>query len=228
MALPRTPEWITFDCYGTLIDTRAGYVPLFARLIAEKGAAARLDTAEVVAWWGEDEFRLIQGPYRSYRSILKQSAEDTLAHFGLPIAPGDGERLADAWGTYQPYADVRPVLSRLKARFKLALISNVDNDIIAQSAASIGVPFDGIYTAQMAGAYKPDPAPFRYALSQMGVPAERVLHVAFGWRYDLPAAQPLGFMTLWVNRRNLQLPPGAVMSDLVMPDLAGVPALLGL
>jgi len=226
MTLPRTPEWITFDCYGTLIDTKIGYVQLFADLIREKGAAARLDTADVVGWWGEEEFRLINGPYRKYRDILAESLENTLRHFGLPVTPGDGARLGNAWGTYQPYADVKPVLSGLKARYKLALITNVDNDIAAQSAANIGVPFDGIFTAQDAGAYKPSPVPFRYALSKMGVPAERVLHVAFGWRYDLPAAQPLGFMTLWVNRRNLQLPPGAVMSDLVLMDLAGLPALL--
>lgn len=228
MPLPRSPKWITFDCYGTLIDTRAGYVPLFGKLIAEKGAGARLDTLEVVNRWGEEEFRLIQGPYQKYRAILKESVENTLAAFDLPVASGDGERLADAWGTFQPYPDVNPVLSQLKKRFKLALISNVDDDMIAQSAASIGVDFDGIFTAEKCGAYKPSAIPFRYALEHIGVPASDVLHVAFGWRYDLPAAHALGFMTLWVNRRNLTLPPGAVMSDLVLPDLAAVPYLLGL
>ena len=228
MTLPRTPTWITFDCYGTLIDTRAGYVPLFAELLAQKGAGSRLDTLEVVNAWGEEEFRLIQGPYRTYRSILKESVENTLAKFGLPVASGDGERLAGAWGTFQPYADVKPVLDRLKQRYKLALISNVDDDIIAQSVASIGVDLDGVFTAEQCRAYKPSPIPFQYALRQMGVPAGDVLHVAFGWRYDLPAACALGFMTLWVNRRNLTLPPGAVASDLVLPDLAAVPRLLGL
>ena len=228
MQLPRTPKWITFDCYGTLIDTRAGYVLLFRKLIEEKRAASRLDTLDVVNWWGEEEFRLIQGPYQKYGSILKESVENTLVHFGLPVASGDGERLANAWGTFKPYADVHPILSRLKKNFKLALISNVDNDMVAQSAASIGINFDGVFTAEKSGAYKPSEIPFRYALDQMGVEANEVLHVAFGWRYDLPAASAMGFMTCWVNRRNLELPPGSVLSDIVLPDLAEVPRLLGL
>jgi 2-haloacid dehalogenase len=228
MTLSHLPQWITFDCYGTLIDTRAGYVPLFANLIAEKGAALRLNTLDVVNAWGDEEFRLIQGPYRKYRDILKESVENTLAHFGLPVASGDGERLANAWGMFKPYADVQPVLSRLKQRYKLALITNTDDDIIAQSVAGIGIAFDGVYTAQQSGAYKPSEVPFRYALDRMGVAPRDVLHVAFGWRYDLPAAVKMGFMTLWVNRRSLTLPPGAVVSDLVMPDLSEVPQLLGL
>jgi 2-haloacid dehalogenase len=197
-------------------------------LIEEKGAGARLDTLEVVNWWGEEEFRLIQGPYKKYRSILKESVENTLGHFGSPVASGDGERLADAWGTFKPYADVHPVLSRLKKSFKLALISNVDDDMVAQSVASIGIDFDGVFTAEKSGAYKPSEIPFRYALDQMGIQARDVLHVAFGWRYDLPAAYAMGFMTCWINRRNLELPPGSVSSDIVLPDLAEVPRLLGL
>jgi 2-haloalkanoic acid dehalogenase type II len=228
MTLSHLPQWITFDCYGTLIDTRAGYVPLFADLIAEKGAASRIDTQDVVNAWGEEEFRLIQGPYRKYRDILKESVENTLKQFGLPVASGDGERLANAWGTFQPYADVYPILSQLQRRYKLALISNVDDDILTQSVASIGIDFDGLYTAQQSGAYKPSEVPFRYALERMGVAPADVLHVAFGWRYDLPAAVKLGMLTLWVNRRKLTLPPDAVMSDLVMTDLAEVPRLLGL
>ena len=227
MQLPRIPQWITFDCYGTLIDTREGYVPLFAKLIEEKGASARIDTLEVVNAWGEEEFRLINGPYQKYRDILKRSVETTLRKFGLPVAAGDGERLAEAWGTFQPYADVKPVLSRLQTRCKLALITNVDNDIAAQSVASIGIHFDGVYTAQNAGAYKPSEVPFHYALKQMGVAPSEVLHVAFGFRYDLPTAHALGMMTFWINRRNLQLPPGTYQGDLVLPDLAQLPGMLG-
>src|SRR5436853_6425037 len=131
-----------------------------SKLIEAKEAGARLDTQEVVNWSGAEEFRLIQGSYRKYRSILKESVENTLTHFGLPVASGDGERLADAWGTFQPYTDVNPVLGRLQQRYKLALISNVDDDMIAQSVASIGIDFDGVFTAEQAGAYKPSEIPF--------------------------------------------------------------------
>ena len=119
MHLARTPEWITFDCYGTLIDTRTGYVRVWRELLADKGLGAGADVMDYVRAWGEEEFRMIQGPYQVYRDILRQSVETTLARFGVEVAEGDGVRLAEAWGTFPPFADVYPVLSTLKERFKL-------------------------------------------------------------------------------------------------------------
>lgn len=227
MRSARNPEWITFDCYGTLIDTRAGYVRIWRELLADKGLTRDVDVMDYVRAWGEEEFRMIQGPYRPYREILRQSVETTLERFGLPVSEGDGDRLADAWGSFPPFPDVTPVLSILGDKFKLAIISNVDDDIVARSIASMGLEFDGVFTAEQCKAYKPSRVPFEYALDNMGVRAQRVLHVAFGYQYDLTTAYEMGFMTVWVNRRGLELPAG-IPADLEMPDLTGLPSLVGL
>src|SRR3990172_8756308 len=108
MRLPRKPTWITFDCYGTLIDTRAGYVRIWDEILAAKGLDRTANVMEFVQAWGEEEFRLVRGPYRKYRQILMESVETTLRTRGVPVATGDGRRLADAWGTFEPYPDVKP------------------------------------------------------------------------------------------------------------------------
>jgi len=226
MQLARKPRWITFDCYGTLIDTRTHYVEIWRGLVAEKGLDADTVVLEYVQAWGEEEFRLIQGPYKKYRQILIESVETTLRRHNLPVSAGDGPRLADAWGRFPPYPDVQPILTRLKERHRLAIISNVDNDIIRQSVAGIGVEFDAIFTAEDCQAYKPSRVPFEHALRGMGVPPQDVLHVAFGYRYDHGTASEMGFMTAWINRRGLVLPGGTRKFDLELPDLAGLPALV--
>lgn len=227
MHLARKPQWITFDCYGTLIDTRAGCIEVWRQILSEKGLDPDAEVMEYVRAWGEEEFQLIQGPYKKYRQVLIESVERTLRRHNLLVAAGDGRRLAEAWGTFAPYPDVKPVLHQLKEHYRLAIISNVDNDIIRQTVAGIGVEFDAIFTAENCKAYKPSRVPFEHALRSMGVPPQDVLHVAFGYQYDHGTASEMGFMTVWVNRRRLTLPAGARKFDLEIPDLTGLPALLG-
>jgi 2-haloacid dehalogenase len=226
MRFSRKPQWISFDCYGTLIDTRTHYVEIWRELLAQKGVDPGTVLIEYVQAWGGEEFRLIQGPYKRYREILIESVETTLRRHNLPVAVGDGLRLAEAYGTFPPYPDVKPILTTLKERYRLAIISNVDNDIIRQTLAGIGVEFDGVFTAEDCKAYKPSRVPFEHALRGMGVPPQDILHVAFGYQYDHGTASEMGFMTAWVNRRGLVLPPGARKFDVELPDLTGLPALL--
>lgn len=226
MKLKRTPKWLTFDCYGTLIDTKKGYVEVWRNILADKGIRSEEKVLEFVNLWGKEEFRLIQGPYKKYRDILIESVETTLTQNGLPVSQGDGRLLADAWGTFKAYPDVKPVLEGLKKQFKLAIISNGDNEILAQSVANIGVEFDEVFTAEDCGAYKPSRIPFECALKEMKVDPAEVLHVAFGYQYDHGTASEMGFMTLWVNRRQLTLPQGARKFDMEVPALADLPDLI--
>nr|WP_319394858.1 haloacid dehalogenase type II [uncultured Desulfobacter sp.] len=226
MKFERTPKWLTFDCYGTLIDTKKGYIQVWKDILESKGIDSEQEVLKFVEMWGKEEFRLIQGPYKKYRDILKLSVENVLTQNGLPVAQGDGKKLADAWGTFTAYPDVKPVLTELKKHCKLAIISNGDNDILAQSVANIDVEFDEVFTAEDCGAYKPSRIPFEYALKNIDTNPEDILHVAFGYQYDHTTASEMGFMTLWVNRRQLTIPDGARKFDLEVPALADLPGLI--
>ena len=227
MTMDKIPEWITFDMYGTLIDTKTGYVKFWKDLVERKGMADQVDYMDCVQSWGEEEFRLIKGQYKKYRTILTEGVRFAMKKHGLEIEKGDAEAFTEAWGRFLPYPDVNPIFTRLHEHCKLAIISNVDNDIAALSDASIGIDFDGVFTAEKAGAYKPSRIPFEYALKEMGVTTDRVLHVAFGYQYDHTTAHELGFSTVWINRRDLPRPAG-IPIDVEMPDLEGLPDYIGI
>ncbi|MBI3976586.1 MAG: haloacid dehalogenase type II [Chloroflexi bacterium] len=224
MSLAVLPEVLTFDCYGTLIDWDAGVRAYVEPLLARKGAD--VDPAAFHERWEAIQFDHIQGPYRPYKTILAESLTATLAAYGLPIDPDDGPGLARAMPTWTPFPDTRPALERLKRRFRLCIISNTDNDILAESVRRIGVAFNATVTAEDSGMYKPNLASFQLALAVLKTPPERILHVAFGFKYDIGPANRLGFASCWVNRYGEPTPPGATPTAIV-PNLLALADLLG-
>ena len=93
-----------------------------------------------------------------------------------------------------------PALERLRQQCKLAIITNSDDDLMARNVANIGVPIDRVITAEQAGAYKPSPVIFDYALRALGCEPEEILHVAQGFEYDIVPAHALGWRRVWINR----------------------------
>lgn len=197
---------VTFDCYGTLVDWEAGIRGLLERICREKGVDA--DPRDLLQAREDIEFELIQGEYRSYREILAVSLRDTFARFGIPYAKSDGERLAESVPEWPVFTETRPALERLARISRLAIISNIDDDIIEKTKARIGVRFHVTVTAQQARAYKPSTKPFQLALEKLGCKPDQVLHVSSGFRYDIPPAHSLGFQTAWVNRKGEHKPEG--------------------
>ncbi len=213
MKLPRKPTVITFDCYGTLIDWERGILACFEQILKRKRTG--VDLQAFYRHWEEIQFQLIQQEFKRYREILRESLAETLNDFGLPSVAEDGETFAQAMPTWGPFPEVTPALERLKRRFPLAIISNTENGILAESIKRIGVPFDQTITAEEARVYKPSRKVFEYALARLGAPSEEIL---------IPA-KALGFMTIWVNRAG-ERNPGPVEADAEIRDLSGLPGLV--
>jgi 2-haloacid dehalogenase len=130
--------------------------------------------------------------------------------------------------TFGPHPEVPAALRALKSRYEIAIISNTDDDLIAQNLANIGVEFDHVITAQQAGAYKPDRQAFEYAVQTMGVEPSQVIHVAQGWEYDLIPTRDLGLARrVWINRYERHSGSADYQPYDELPDLSGLPALLG-
>src|ERR1022692_813425 len=186
-------EWVTFDCYGTLIDWERGIRAFFSELDSVT------DTGGWRAEWEEIQFRMIAGPYRRYRDILGASLRETLAARGLRPQPAAEGEFAESLTRWTPFADTNPALERLKSRgIKLGIISNIDDDLLARTLKHFTVEFDMLTTAQQSGAYKPNAASFKLALQRIG-PAT-VTHAAFGERYDLQTARDCGMQVVFVAR----------------------------
>ena len=197
---------VTFDCYGTLIDWEGG-------MRAALGAAPDGFTDRYIAIEME-----VERAYRPYRDVLRIALERTLAESGLP---GDPRAFAESIRRWPPFPETRDALERLRAAgLKLAILSNVDNDIIAESVRLIGVPFDWIVTAQDVGSYKPAPGHWR-RIRELA-PDARLLHVGASALHDIRPARALGLRSVWINRK--AEPASLCEPDAMLPDLRGLPA----
>jgi 2-haloacid dehalogenase len=210
-------EILTFDCYGTLINWEDGILRCVHRILAGHGKDA--DDATILQLYGDFEAAAEQGKYRRYREVL----QSVVRQFGeqLGFVPTDQEvrSLPESLPSWKPWPDTVSALGELKRRFRLAIVSNVDDDLFAGTRPQLGVEFDQIITAQQAGAYKPSLKVFELALSRIGVPAHRVLHVGQSLYHDVLPAQSLGLATVWVNRPSARNGVGAVKAAQGHPDL---------
>jgi 2-haloacid dehalogenase len=189
---------ITFDCYGTLIDWEAGLRAYVTPLLTR----TKVTPDEWVERWERVQFQMLV-PYRPYREILARSYDATMQHFGLEAFVDAGPALARSISSWLPFPDSTRALRRLAKRRRLAIVSNIDSDLLADSVGHLQAPFSCLVTAEDARAYKPDPKPLQLALDRLGLPPEAVLHAAFGWKYDLAPARSLGMRTCFVNRGNV-------------------------
>src|SRR5437763_10175882 len=189
---------ITFDCYGTLIDWEAGLRAYVAPILAQSSHHG-IGAAQWIERWEKIQFQMLK-PYRPYREILQRSYDATMQHFGLEAFIDAGAGLARSIADWPPFADSRRALKRLARRYQLAIVSNIDRDLLADSVGQLQAPFSCLVTAEDARAYKPDPKPLELAIERLSVEPAAIVHAAFGWKYDLAPARALGMRTCFVNR----------------------------
>ncbi len=147
-----------------------------------------------------------------------------LAGSGHAATAEDHETLLAALGQIAPHPEVPPALALLRARYRLGIISNTDDDLIAGTVSAMGTPVDFVVTAQQARAYKPDHRLFQHAHAAMGVTQDETVHVGMGQVTDMKVCHELGIRSVWIDRigepPNAAWPPGAVLKDLSgLPDL---------
>ncbi|HLZ39639.1 MAG TPA: haloacid dehalogenase type II [Candidatus Sulfotelmatobacter sp.] len=210
-------EILTFDCYGTLINWEAGMLPVLHRILAAHGI--KIGDAALLELYGDFELKAEHGNYRSYREVLAEVVRQFGRQFGFTPSAEELHSLADSLGTWRPWPDTVAALRQLKTRYRLAILSNVDDDLFACTCPKLGVDFDEVVTAQQARAYKPSLKIFELALSRINTPAHRVLHVGQSIYHDVIPAQSLGLATVWVNRPSARPGVGAVKSAQAKPDI---------
>ena len=210
------PAWLSFDVYGTLMDSRGGSRDAFASILGAAGGD-RVDPMEFQDHWELANIRYYRGPYRSYKTICRDSLAEAFAHFGLRGDPALIQVYFDAYPKFARFPDADAVLDRLATRHRLALVSNIDDDLLA--VTSLGRRFDLVCTAERARGYKPDGTLFRALLREGGVDVSELLHSGQSQRTDMVGAKPLGITVAWINRRGLTLAPDVPKPDYEFPDL---------
>ncbi|HZU68832.1 MAG TPA: haloacid dehalogenase type II [Ktedonobacteraceae bacterium] len=194
------PKAITFDCYGTLIDWEKGIQQFFAESLSMKGYGT-VSPRTLQEDWEEIQFRYIQEKYRPYRQVLADTLRMTFAQYSIPTSPEEVDEFVESMGYWKPFPDTREAIIELQKLVKVVLITNTDDEIIAQTEQTIGVKFDDIITAEQAKAYKPAYEGFLLARERLGLKVKEIWHAGFGFKYDIVPAKKLGYTTVWVNRQ---------------------------
>jgi len=215
---------LTFDCYGTLIDWETGIVSALRSILDAHQVTA--SDEQLLETFARHEAVIEAGPYRRYREVLAECLDRIGADLGFAPTDAEREAFAASVAEWPAFADSPAALRELKRRFKLAVITNCDDDLFAGSNARLDVDFDWVVTAQQAGAYKPSHRNFERAFETIDAPRERILHVAQSLFHDHVPAKALGMTTVWIDRRHGRAgggatPPAEATPDATFADLRG-------
>ena len=167
-------------------------------------------------------------PFQDYKAILQLSLDEVLAQVGFQGTEDGHQTLLSILRRIEPHPEVPAALTRLRDRYRLAIISNTDDDLIAETVQAIGVPIDFVITAQQARAYKPDRRLFQHAYNTLGVTKDETVHVGMGQVTDMKVCHELGIRSVWIDRIGEPLDsrwqPHAVLNDLTdLPLLLSAP-----
>ncbi len=213
--------YISFDCYGTLIDFQIDRTlrevlgerlpPDIADAFCSSAAAYRFDE--------------VLGPYAPYREVIARSTQRAAARYGIEYRPEDGSRIFEAIPTYGPFAEVPDALKALAERFPLVILSNAEEGQMAQTLRHLKTRFQAVLTAERARAYKPRLAAFETMLHVLGCGPEDIVHVSASPQYDLRPARDLGIGTRVLVNRDAE-PAQPWLGYLEIGELSELPSLL--
>jgi 2-haloacid dehalogenase len=224
-------EVLTFDCYGTLIDWESGIWNALSPILDAHGRT--LAQEAVLELYGRIESEVEGGDYQEYRAVLGTVLDKLGQQLGFTPTPAERKAFSSSVKDWPAFPDSPRALQALHTKYRLAIISNIDDDLFAFSEQKLQVKFDWVTTALQARSYKPSLNNFRLAFERIGLPREKILHVAQSLYHDIIPARSLGLANVWVNRRHGKAgsgatPPAQARPDVEVPDLESLARLFGL
>lgn len=209
---------LTFDVYGTLIDWETGMVNGLAPLTARVSRSlSRDDILEAHAF--HESTTQAQTPGKKYSELLAVVYKRLAEEWGVPVDLAECQTYGRSVEHWPAFPDSAAALQYLKQHYRLVILSNVDNDSFEHSNRKLLVDFDGRYTAEDVGSYKPSPRNFEYMLMQLarlGYGKADILHTAESMFHDHKSANAFGLTSCWIYRRHDQPGFGATMNPGVM------------
>jgi len=191
---------LSFDCYGTLVDWETGILAQARKTLAGAGLAAFDELALLRGYVRHEAAVEASTPHLDYRDVLTETMRRLGRDLGLELDTAACAGFAAALPQWPLFDDTAAALQRLAQRFRLVVLSNVDDDLFAATARNMPVEFDAVITAQQLRSYKPAPAHFHAARERLGLHPGNWIHVAQSLYHDHVPAKALGLRTIWVDR----------------------------
>jgi 2-haloacid dehalogenase len=190
-------RWITFDCFGTLVDWNSGFDAILRPIAAEKTPAL------IEAYHRFERILESESPHRLYRDVLTTGLTSAADEIGVRLSESQARALPDQWETLPVFPDVEPMLAGLRAEGdRLGVLTNCDDDLFALTERCFILPFDLVVTAERVRDYKPSISHFRFFARSTGARKENWIHVARSWHHDISPARELDLPRIWVDRDN--------------------------
>ncbi len=225
MAIPKTVTWVTFGVYGTLIDIDTGVYDAFAAEAERDGFTIERD--ELLQQFHETQKQIEAGSYELYAEVLRRTAVQIAKKLGWPLEPSRAGFLPESVQRWPAFKETNTQLQKIKKKYNVGLISNIDDKLLGQTRRHIPIDFDLVVTAQQVRSYKPDPAHFTECERRIGG-KKGWIHVSDSYYYDIEPCIKKKIPVVWVNRHKEQLESNQKKPDAEVASLREAAKLLGI
>jgi 2-haloacid dehalogenase len=225
VALPKNLTFVSLEVYGTLIDWESGIYEAFQREAEKDGFT--IDRDQLIPLFMETQREIMAGSYELYAEVLRRTAVRVAEQLGWELEPVRSSFLPNSIPSWPPFRDTNALLERLKKKYQIGLIANIDDKLLGATRRHFRVDFDLVVTAQQVRSYKPDPAHFKECKRRIGSKT-RWIHVATGLETDVIPCVKLKIPVIWVDRHKEGWPPGQRGKPTeIVKDLRSAVKLLG-
>ena len=204
MPLPKEIRFVTFDCYGTLIDWESGAYDAFQKEADRDGFT--IDKNAMIPQFLEISREIEKGSYELYAEVLRRTAVRVAKELGWDLEPSRSGFLPSSVPGWPPFRETNAQLERFGKKFEIGILSNIDDKLLGATRRHFRSDFDLVVTAQQVRSYKPDPAHFKECQRRIGGKTGWV-HIASGYDTDVDPCLKLKVPVIWVNRHGRKLEP---------------------
>src|ERR671934_1185642 len=224
MALPRDVKFVTFDCYGTLIDWEGGVYDAFQKEADRDGFT--IDRDELIPRFIEIQREIQRGSYELYAEVLRRAAIRVAAELGWELENVRSNFLPNSVPSWQPFRETNAQLERFAKKYEVGVLSNIDDKLLGATRRHFRTDFDLVVTAQQVRSYKPDPAHFKEC--QRRIEGKKGwVHIASGYHADIEPCIKARIPVIWVNRHGAALDANQKKPDAEVKTLRDAAKLLG-
>jgi 2-haloacid dehalogenase len=202
MPLPKDIRFVSFDCYGTLIDWETGAYEAFQKEADRDGFT--IDRDQLIPLFVETQHEVMRGSYELYAEVMRRTAIRCAQELGWQLEPSRAQFLPDSIPRWPPFRETNAQLERFAKKYEIGLISNIDDKLLGATRRHFRVDWDLVVTAQQVRSYKPDPAHFKECARRIGGKKGWV-HIASGYETDVEPCIKEKIPVIWVNRHGEKL-----------------------
>jgi 2-haloacid dehalogenase len=206
MALPKDVKFVTFDCYGTLIDWETGVYEAFQKEADRDGFT--IDRDELIPRFIEVQRDIQRGSYELYAEVLRRAAIRVAADLGWELENVRSNFLPDSVPSWKPFRETNAQLERFTKKYEIGILSNIDDKLLGATRRHLRTDFDLVVTAQQVRSYKPDPAHFKECARRIERSKKNWVHIASGYPTDVEPCLKQRVPVIWVNRSGEKLEQG--------------------